>query len=124
MARRPRRPGASPAALLAAGASWLDEAPSFSTGGNLLDAEVLADLHRSSRLIARRRDELGLTQVQVSAWAGVTRQTIAALEDGTAWPDHLTVVKVCSVLGITVRTEVLPGRPIGPRQPSTLYRGH
>ena len=123
MVRRVKAAGPSPAAALAPGASWLDEAPTFHTPGDLLLAEVLADVHRTARLLARRRAELKLSQTQVATWAGVGRQTVAAIEDGTTWPDQLTVMRVASALGVTIRADVIPGRPIGPRAPSRLYRG-
>ena len=121
MARRQRRPGASPEALLAPGHSWLDAGPSFAAGP--LECEVLQDIHRTARLLARRRADVGISQQQAATWAGVTRQTVAAIEDGTSWPDYLTVLKIAAVLGVTVNPEVVPqARTLGPRLTASASR--
>ena len=106
--------------MLLKGYSWLDDKPKFDVRGDQTLADVLAELHRTCRLLARRRAELKLSQTQVASWAGVTAQTVAAIEDGVTWPDHLTLLKIATVLGGTVETRILAGQPIGPRTPSLL----
>jgi len=121
MVRRRSTPGPSPAAMLIKGNSWLDDKhPSFDTRGDQTLADVLAELHRTCRLLARRRHELKLSQTQVAKWAGVTAQTVGAIEDGATWPDHLTLLKITTVLGGTVEARIIAGRAIGPRSPSSL----
>ena len=120
MVRRRSTPGPSPAATLVKGQSWLDEKAKFDVGGDQTLIDVLSELHRTCRLLARRRRELGLSQTQVAQWAGVTAQTVAAIEDGTTWPDHLTLLRIATALGGTVEARIIPGQPIGPRAPSSL----
>lgn len=118
--RRRSTPGQSPVAMLVKGSHWPDKNPSFDTRGDQSLADVLSELHRTCRLLARRRAELKLSQTQVARWAGVTAQTVAAMEDGTTWPDHLTLLRIATVLGGTVETRIVAGRPIGPRVTSSL----
>ena len=122
MVRRRSTPGPSPAAMLVKGHSWLDQQPSFDTGGDQALTEVLAELHRTCRLLARRRRELGLSQMHAAQWAGVTAQTVAAIEDGATWPDHLTLLRIANALGGTVEARVIAGRSTGPLKPSALLR--
>ena len=118
--RRRSTPGQSPVAMLVKGSHWLDKNPSFDTRGDQSLADVLAELHRTCRLLARRRAELKLSQTQVASWAGVTAQTVAAIEDGATWPDHLTLLRIATVLGGTVETRIIAGKDIGPLRPSRL----
>jgi len=118
--RRRSTPGQSPVAMLVKGSHWLDKNPSFDTRGDQSLADVLAELHRTCRLLARRRAELKLSQTQVATWAGVTAQTVAAIEDGATWPDHLTLLRIATVLGGTVETRIIAGKQIGPLRPSRL----
>ncbi len=106
--------------MLVKGSNWLDKNPSFDTRGDQSLADVLAELHRTCRLLARCRAEPKLSQTQVAAWAGVTAQTVAAIEDGTTWPDHLTLLRIARALGGTVEARIIAGRAIGPRSPSSL----
>ena len=122
MVRRRSTPGPSPAAMLVKGQSWLNEKPVFDARGDQTLADVLVELHRTCRLLAKRRRELRLSQTQVAQWAGVTAQTVAAIEDGATWPDHLTLLRIATVLGGTVETKIIAGTPIGPRTPSRLAR--
>ena len=117
-----RRPGASPEALVAKGSGWLEANPSFVTPEPLLQ-EVLGEMHQISTMLAKRRAELGLSAKTVAVWAGVTRQTVAAVEDGSSWPDLLTILKIAAVLGVKLEAQVVPGSTLGPRRPSSLYRG-
>ena len=121
--RRRSTPGHSPALMLVKGSHWLDKNPSFATRGDQSLADVLAELHRTCRLLARRRAELKLSQTQVARWAGVTAQTVAAIEDGATWPDHLTLLRIATVLGGTVEARIISGQAIGPRAPSSLATG-
>lgn len=100
--------------------SWLDDKPKFDARGDQTLADVLTELHRTCRLLAKRRRELSLSQTQVARWAGVTAQTVAAIEDGATWPDHLTLLRIATVLGGTVETRITAGQPIGPRSPSSF----
>jgi DNA-binding XRE family transcriptional regulator len=120
MVRRRSTPGPSPAAMLLKGHSWLDDQPKFEARGDQTLIDVLSELHRTCRLLARRRAELKLSQTQVASWAGVTSQTVAAIEDGATWPDHLTLLKIATVLGGTVEARITSGKSIGPRTPSSL----
>ena len=120
MVRRRSTPGPSPAAMLLKGYSWLDDEPKFDARGDQTLADVLSELHRTCRLLARRRAELKLSQTQVARWAGVTAQTVAAIEDGATWPDHLTLLKIATVLGGTVEARIVAGKSVGPRVPSLL----
>lgn len=122
MVRRRSTPGPSPAAMLVKGQSWLDQQPSFDTGGDQALAEVLAELHRTSRLLAKRRAEVSLSQTQLARWAGVTAQTVAAIEDGATWPDHLTLLRIANALGGTVEARIIPRKPTGPLKTSRLLK--
>jgi len=106
--------------MLVKGSHWLDKDPSFDTRGDQSLADVLTELHRTCRLLARRRAELKLSQTQVARWAGVTAQTVAAIEDGDTWPDYLTLLRITTALGGTVETRIIAGKPIGPLRPSLL----
>lgn len=108
--------------MLVKGQSWLDDKPKFDGRGDQTLLDVLSELHRTCRLLARRRRELGLSQTQVAHWAGVTAQTVAAIEDGATWPDHLTLLRIAAVLGGTVEARIIAGVPSGPRAPSRLAR--
>ena len=118
MARLRSTPGPSPAARLLNDHSWLDSKPKIDTRGDQTPADVLSELHRTCRLLARRRRKLMPSQTQVAHWAGVTAQTVAAIEDGATWPDHLTLLRIATMLGGTVETTVVAGFPIGPRTPN------
>lgn len=98
--------------MLAHGSSWLDEHPRFDTR-YAAEQEALTYIHATARTLASRRAELGVSQTWVARWAQVTRQTVAAIEDGTTWPDYLSVLKVAATLGLTLMPT--PGLPIGPR---------
>lgn len=99
--------------MLSVGSNWLDATPTFNTT-SAADAEGLGRIHATARTLAERRSELNLSQSWVAGWAQVTRQTVAAIEDGTTWPDYLTVLKVAAVLGLTLQPTA-SGLPIGPR---------
>ena len=108
--------------MLVNGHSWLDDKPKFGARGDQTLADVLTELHRTCRLLAKRRRELSLSQTQVAHWAGVTAQTVAAIEDGATWPDHLTLLRIAAVLGGTVEARIIAGVSSGPRAPSRLAR--
>jgi DNA-binding XRE family transcriptional regulator len=107
---------------VAKSSSWVEDKPKFTSTEPLVQ-EVLGEIHQISSMLAKRRAELGLSAKTVGVWAGVTRQTVAALEDGSSWPDLLTVLKIAAVLGIRLQAQVVPGSSLGPRRPSSLYRG-
>lgn len=102
--------------------SWVEAQPNFASSEPLVQ-EVLGEVHQIASLLAKRRAELGLSARTVGVWAGVTRQTVAAVEDGSSWPDLLTVLKIAAVLGVRLQAQVVPGSAMGPRRPSSLYRG-
>lgn len=98
--------------MLAHGSSWLDEHPRFDTR-YAAEQEALTYIHATARTLASRRAELGVSQTWVARWAQVTRQTVAAIEDGTTWPDYLSVLKVAAALGLSLNPT--PGLQVGPR---------
>ena len=76
------------------------------------DDDRAAGLHREERA------ELGLTQSQLAAEAGVSRRLIAAVEDGSAANVGFgRVLAICSALGISMCLgEDLPSRPLPPAE--------
>ena len=54
--------------------------------------------------IAAVRKAAGLTQEQLGALVGVTRQAVSKWESGQAVPDALTVARLCHVLGVSADT--------------------
>jgi len=55
-----------------------------------------------ARLVSDRRAELGQTQQQVAERAGVTRQLIARLENGTGDPAVSSLLRVLNALDIDI----------------------
>lgn len=70
-----------------------------------------------SRTIKTRRHELDLTQQQIAERAGVTRQLIARIENGTGDPSVLNVLRVLHALGVTLEASV-PGTQENPAEAS------
>ncbi|CAM2732271.1 transcriptional regulator, y4mF family [Slackia exigua ATCC 700122] len=69
-------------------------------------------------IVRNARAELGLTQSQLAAEAGVSRRLIAAVEDGSAANVGFgRVLAICSALGISMCLgEDLPSRPLPPAE--------
>jgi ribosome-binding protein aMBF1 (putative translation factor) len=51
------------------------------------------------RALARRREELGLSQTEVAARMGTSQSTLARLEQGNAKPTLATVARLAKAMG-------------------------
>lgn len=72
--------------------------------------ELAANLARAVR---RRRLELQLSRAQVAARAGLSVQTVAAVEGGRTWPDLVTLTGLADGCETTVRALLDPARRAG-----------
>lgn len=70
------------------------------TAAKLGDTGMVAERVISN--LRERRTATGLTQAQIAEAAGVTRQTIIAIEKGNYTPSVLLALKLARILGITV----------------------
>ncbi len=70
------------------------------TAANLGDTVTVAERVISN--LRDRRTTAGLTQAQLADAAGVTRQTIIAIEKGNYTPSVLLALKLSRILGIAV----------------------
>ncbi len=73
------------------------------------DAAVLQEL--GARL-ARQRLERNLTQAQLAKEAGVSKRTVERLERGSVAMQITSFIRVCRVLGLVERMELLVPEPV------------
>src|SRR5579859_7105700 len=73
------------------------------------DAAVLTEI---GRRLARLRLERNLTQVQLATAAGVSKSTVQRLESGDVSPQLSGFIRVCRVLDLGERLELLVPEPL------------
>ena len=64
----------------------------------MLGAEKEVTILELNERIAERRKAAGLTQEQLGALVGVTRQAVSKWESGQAVPDALMMAQICRAL--------------------------
>jgi transcriptional regulator with XRE-family HTH domain len=73
------------------------------------DAAVLTEI---GQRLARLRLEKNLTQVQLAEQAGVSKSTVQRLESGDASPQLSGFIRVCRVLDLMERFDLLVPEPV------------
>lgn len=73
---------------------WTEKAPSFRA-----TFESSWQQRKLLRALAKRREELGLSQTEVAARMGTSQSTLARLEQGNANPTLATVARLAKALG-------------------------
>src|SRR5450631_1080608 len=73
------------------------------------DAVVLTEI---GRRLARVRLEENLTQVQLAEQAGVSKSTVQRLESGDVSPQMSGFIRVCRVLDLIERLDLLVPEPV------------
>lgn len=73
---------------------WTEKDPSFRA-----TFEAAWQQRELLRALARRREELGLSQTEVAARMGTSQSTLARLEQGSANPTLATVARLAKALG-------------------------
>ena len=73
------------------------------------DAAVLTEI---GRRLARVRLEKNLTQVQLAEQAGVSKSTVQRLESGDVSPQLSGFIRVCRVLDLIERLDLLVPEPV------------
>lgn len=73
------------------------------------DAAVLAEIGRRLALV---RLEKNLTQIQLAEQAGVSKSTVQRLESGDVSPQLSGFIRVCRVLDLIERFELLVPEPL------------
>ena len=63
------------------------------------------------RAIVEGRDELALTQKQLSEMAGITQADISRFENGTGNPSLRTLKRLAEGLGMSLKVEFVPKKP-------------
>ena len=74
--------------------------------------------------IALVRKAAGLTQEQLGALVGVTRQAVSKWESGQAVPDSMTAAKLCEALHVSADFVLLGKEPDGVQPPRLYAAGH
>jgi putative transcriptional regulator len=74
---------------------------------------VRSDTEGHGDRVRERRTALGLTQQQMANDAGVSRQTIVAMESGSYAPSVFLALAVAALLGTTVEAIWGEGEPTG-----------
>lgn len=65
----------------------------------------------AAQIIARAREEAGLTQTQLAQAAGTSQSAIAAYESGAKSPSVRTLNKVVRACGLGIVVELVPASP-------------
>lgn len=78
------------------------------TGTMIKDADLAKKVATSGMIIKSRRVEMGMTQKQLAALAGVHESAIAQYEKGMRNPTFETINRLCDALGLTA--DYLMGR--------------
>ena len=81
---------------------WTEKDPSFRT-----TFEAAWQQRELLRALARRREELGLSQTEVAARMGTSQSTLARLEQGSANPTMATVARLAKALGKKIEWRLL-----------------
>lgn len=70
------------------------------------------DTEKLGKLLAARRNELGLTQEALALRAKISRRTLIALEAGVADLGLRRLLRVCQALGLELELSVVHARPL------------
>ena len=81
---------------------WTEKDPSFRA-----TFEAVWQERELLRALARRREELGLSQTEVAARMGTSQSTLARLEQGDANPTLATVARLAKALGKKVEWRLI-----------------
>jgi len=65
------------------------------------------DLEKIGKTIRTRRKQLKTLQDDLAEIAGISPRTLRDIEKGTANPELATLQKICSVLGMEIKVEVI-----------------
>lgn len=86
--------------------------------------DVMHAASELSQLVKTRRNDMGLTQAQVSLLSGLSRATVNQLENGTIKDLSITrIAKLFGVLGLSMTfSSARPKRPSEPGRMSALER--
>jgi y4mF family transcriptional regulator len=57
-------------------------------------------------ILKQRREELGITQVDLASLSGVALRTVKQIEGGESNPTMATLLKIAEVLGMELKMEV------------------
>jgi DNA-binding XRE family transcriptional regulator len=57
-------------------------------------------------ILKQRREELGITQVELASLSGVALRTVKQIEGGESNPTMATLLKLADVLGMELKMEV------------------
>lgn len=64
------------------------------------------EANEMGQIIAKRRGELRLDQLDLAEMAGITVKTLYLIEKGTGNPSLNTLNKVLNLLGLTIKVEI------------------
>lgn len=64
--------------------------------------ETIAPVQSFGEFVKQGRERLGLTQVEVSARAGVNQGYFSRVEKGETEPSVTIALKICEVLGLNI----------------------
>ena len=81
---------------------WTEKDPSFRS-----TFEAAWQQRELLRALAKRREELGLSQTEVAARMGTSQSTLARLEQGNANPTLATVARLAKALGQKVEWRLI-----------------
>ena len=81
---------------------WTEKDPSFRA-----TFEAAWQQRELLRALAKRREELGLSQTEVAARMGTSQSTLARLEQGNANPTLATVARLAKALGQKVEWRLI-----------------
>jgi len=69
-------------------------------------SQYIVNMELLSKQIKARRQELKITQQELAELADVSINTIVAVERGTANPRIATLLSICNVLGLQLKTKI------------------
>lgn len=65
------------------------------------------DLKAMGKAIRARRKSRKIVQVDLADIAGISPRTLRDIENGTANPELETLMKICQVLGMEIKVEIV-----------------
>jgi len=65
------------------------------------------DLKTIGKAIRARRKSRKIVQVDLADIAGISPRTLRGIENGTANPELETLMKICQVLGMEIKVEIV-----------------
>lgn len=98
--------GGPPASFLAPGCSWMDDRVTFVVDADQRPLRQACEtVWELSARVRSARGRRGWSMEQLAFSSGVRRQTIADIENGRAWPDTATIVRLLEPLGWKLAVE-------------------